>query len=179
MIGFVVARERGVAKRQGTGAGFTRDLRRVESRLVRRFDAALGSGEARLTERIAAAQAATETRLTERIDAAQAATEARLADRIDATEARFDRKLDEAKSELRSEIRSVDRKLDEARSQSQVQFEALRDDIQMLASHMVRMESKLDRHMAQSALEHAQIRAEMLAGDAALDRRIRALEERA
>jgi len=99
-----------------------------------------------------------------------------------ALESRLDGKLGVVEARLGAVERKVDaveRKVDEAKSQSQTQFEALRDDIRLLADHMVRVEEKFDRHVEQNALGHAQIRTEMVAGDAALDRRVRTLEERA
>ena len=106
------------------------------------------------------------------------ALESRLDGKLGVVEARLGA-VERNVGAVERKVDAVERKVDEAKSQSQTQFEALRDDIRLLADHMVRVEEKFDRHVEQNALGHAQIRTEMVAGDAALDRRVRTLEERA
>jgi ribosomal protein L19E len=99
--------------------------------------------------------------------------------RYGATSVRAERQLDQWMAAVVTEIRAVDRRVEETKSQAQMQFEALQCTIQMLATHIVRLESRLEQHLQRSAFERAQIRQEVMGGNAAVDRCLQRLEERA
>lgn len=164
-----------MSKRQDARPVVVKDLIALESR----FDGKLGTLESRLGGRMTAI----ETRL-DGVEGRLDGVEGRLdgvEGRLDTVERKVDavdQKVQAVDQKIDAVDRRLDRRIDDLKSQSQTQFEALRGDIRLLADHMVRVEGKLDRHIEQSTLEHAQIRTEIVAGDAALDRRVTRLERR-
>jgi tetrahydromethanopterin S-methyltransferase subunit G len=119
----------------------------------------------------------------------------RLGARIDEVDQRLGAKIDEVDQRLGAKIDEVDQRLDAkmdsgfalvgrlmAESEDRllrhmdIRFESVEENIRKLADGVLANNEQLARHMQQSDAEHRRLEAMTLGGDAALDKRITALE---
>jgi Skp family chaperone for outer membrane proteins len=133
----------------------------------------------------------TEQRLEAKIDEG----DQRLGVKVDEVDRRLGAKIDEVDRRLGAKIDEVDQRLDAkmdsgfalvgrlmAESEDRllrhmdIRFESVEENIRKLADGVLANNEQLARHMQQSDAEHRRLEAMTLGGDAALDKRITALE---
>jgi hypothetical protein len=110
-------------------------------------------------------------------------TETRLGAKIDDVGQRLGAKINEVDQRLGTKIEGVDQRVtgteDRLKRHTDMRFEALRDEIRKVGDGVLAINERLDRHIQQKDEHHARLERAMLAGDAALDTRVTALERRA
>ncbi len=122
----------------------------------------------------------------------------RLGAKIDEVDERLGAKIDTVEQRLTAKIGEVDERLDakmdvgfgmvarqfveteeRLKRHTDVRFDALREDIRSVAEGVVAVNERLDRYIQQNEAEHTRLDRAFLAGEAALDARVTALEKRA
>lgn len=115
---------------------------------------------------------ATEARLGVRIDD----VEQRLATKIGEVDERLDAKMDGGFGMVARQFVETEERL---KRHTDMRFETLREDIGKVAEGVVAVSERLDRQLQRNEAEHQRLDRALLAGEAALDTRVTALEKRA
>jgi len=115
---------------------------------------------------------ASEVRLGVKIDA----VDQRLTAKIGEVDERLDAKMDVGFGMVARQFVETEERL---KRHADVHFDALREDIRKVAEGVLAVNERLDRHLQQNEAEHTRLERAFLAGEAALDTRVTALEKRA
>jgi hypothetical protein len=100
----------------------------------------------------------------------------RLAAKIGEVDERLDAKMDARFGMVARQFVETEERL---KRHTDMRFETLREDIWKVAEGVVAVNERLDRHLQRNEAEHTRLDRAFLAGEAALDTRVTALEKRA